>query len=168
MRLEAAVVVKVRPVVQTPEQSVQVVGREPERVARARPVRVQPVGRVVDAPRRERLFVGQAQPERVNGRQLSRQELGRTSAQHEDHPRRVRAVDRRVRVPPGAAAPLERVARAPRERVEDPLGSKPRQSGCSQMNDPYGGRGVQLGGRHPDGVALPVAAPRFARFLAPS
>ena len=116
-------VVKVRPVVEAPEERVQVVGGEPQRVARPDAVRVELVGRVVDAPRSERLFVAQAEAEGVEASELARQEIG-SSVQYEDHALRVGSVERRRVVPePGARpvgpAPFEPVALAPAERVEN-------------------------------------------------
>jgi hypothetical protein len=113
---------EVSPVVQAPEEGVQVVRREPQGVARSDAVRVEAVGRVVDAPGGQRLLVHQAQAESVQASELARQEIA-ASVEYENHAAGVRAIEDRRTIPHRWArsrrqAQLEPVALAPAERVK--------------------------------------------------
>ena len=148
---EGAMVVKMRPVVKAPEQGVQVVGREPEDVARAEAARVQAVGGVVDGPRCERLVVAEAEAERVQSGELTGDPstLLRHDAlmDHEDHARGIGAVDAGRAVPgPRWTAPRELVALAPGEVVEDAVRNDTGDGWCREDG------ALRMTRRHASGV----------------
>ena len=122
--LEGPVVVEVRPVVQPPEERVQVVRREPEASRGPHAARVELVGRVVDRPRRQRLLVGQPQAERVQrARARAAGTSPRPAARRTPSAPGSAAVDRRRVVPAPAAAtatPARRSRTTRRRRTRPP------------------------------------------------
>ena len=69
---EGPMVVEVSPVgARAPEERVHIVGGRQEDIARADAPRVKAVGRVIDGPRREGLFVAEAEAERMKTRELA-------------------------------------------------------------------------------------------------
>ncbi|HEV3194376.1 MAG TPA: hypothetical protein VGY54_27950 [Polyangiaceae bacterium] len=146
-RLERTVVMEMGPVVQAPEESIEVVGGEPEQVAWLKTMCVKLVGRVVDRPRGERLLGLQPQTECVQARELAGQKIAWPA--HHEHGSGRRRIDSRGSVPEcGWPAPLELAALTPCEGVEHsrrndtPEGCRSKPEGTGACADSLGRRGA--------------------------